>query len=206
MNDDAIVALYWQRDESAITVTQEKYNAYLMKIARNILNDTEDSEESVNDTYLAAWNSMPPQKPVVLSTYLGKITRRISISMFRKRNADKRRDGEFALSLDEMEEVFTDHMEPEKEIEAGLLGELLNQFLRSLKPDERRTFIGRYYYMDPLKEVAAYCGMSESKAKTILFRTRVKLKEYLKNKLCRSQKSLLRNLQRSLDLTSTQIV
>ena len=180
MNDDAIVALYWQRDESAITVTQEKYNAYLMKIARNILNDTEDSEESVNDTYLAAWNSMPPQKPVVLSTYLGKITRRISISMFRKRNADKRRDGEFALSLDEMEEVFTDHMEPEKEIEAKLLGELLNQFLRSLKPDERRTFIGRYYYMDPLKEVAAYCGMSESKAKTILFRTRVKLKEYLK--------------------------
>ena len=180
MNDDAIVALYWQRDESAITVTQEKYNAYLMKIARNILNDTGDSEESVNDTYLAAWNSMPPQKPVVLSTYLGKITRRISISMFRKRNADKRRDGEFALSLDEMEEVFTDHMEPEKEIEAKLLGELLNQFLRSLKPDERRTFIGRYYYMDPLKEVAAYCGMSESKAKTMLFRTRVKLKEYLK--------------------------
>ena len=180
MNDDAIVALYWQRDESAITVTQEKYNAYLMKIARNILNDTEDSEESVNDTYLAAWNSMPPQKPVVLSTYLGKITRRISISMFRKRNADKRRGGEFALSLDEMEEVLTDHMEPEKKIEAKLLGELLNQFLRSLKSDERRTFIGRYYYMDPLKEVAAYCGMSESKAKTMLFRTRVKLKEYLK--------------------------
>ena len=180
MNDDAIVALYWQRDESAITVTQEKYNAYLMKIAWNILNDTGDSEESVNDTYLAAWNSMPPQKPVVLSTYLGKITRRISISLFRKRNADKRKGGEFALSLDEMEEVLTDHMEPEKEIEAKLLGELLNQFLRSLKPDERRTFIGRYYYMDPLKEVAAYCGMSESKAKTILFRTRVKLKEYLK--------------------------
>ena len=116
MNDDAIVALYWQRDESAITVTQEKYNAYLMKIAWNILNDTGDSEESVNDTYLAAWNSMPPQKPVVLSTYLGKITRRISISLFRKRNADKRKGGEFALSLDEMEEVLTDHMEPEKEI------------------------------------------------------------------------------------------
>ena len=75
---------------------------------------------------------------------------------------------------------MTDHMEPEKEIEAKLLGELLNQFLCSLKPDERRTFIGRYYYMDPLKEVAAYCGMSESKAKTMLFRTRVKLKEYLK--------------------------
>ena len=180
MNDDAIVALYWQRDESAITVTQEKYNAYLMKIARNILNDTEDSEESVNDTYLAAWNSMPPQKPVVLSTYLGKITRRISISLFRKRNADKRRDGEFALSFSEMEDVMEGNMEPQKEMEAQILGELLNKFLRSLKPDERRTFIGRYYYMDSLKEVAAYCGMSEGKAKTMLFRTRVKLKEYLR--------------------------
>ena len=180
MNDDAIVALYWQRDESAITVTQEKYNAYLLKIAYNILNNHEDSEESVNDTYLAAWNSMPPQKPVVLFTYLGKITRRISISMFRKRNADKRKGGEFALSLDEMEEVLGDHMEPEKEMEAKLLGEVLNRFLRSLKPDERRTFIGRYYYMDPLKEVAAYCGMSEGKAKTVLFRTRQKLKDYLR--------------------------
>lgn len=179
MNDAQIVELYWQRDESAITVTQEKYNAYLMKIARNILNDTGDSEESVNDTYLAAWNSIPPQKPAVLSTYLGKLTRRISISLFRKRNADKRRDGEFALSFSEMEDVMEGNMEPQKEMEAQILGELLNKFLRSLKPDERRTFIGRYYYMDPLKEVAAYCGMSESKAKTMLFRTRVKLKEYL---------------------------
>lgn len=180
MNDAQIVELYWQRDESAITVTQEKYNTYLMKIARNILNDTGDSEESVNDTYLAAWNSMPPQKPVVLSTYLGKITRRISISLFRKRNADKRRDGEFALSFSEMEDVMEGNMEPQKEIEAQILGELLNKFLRSLKPDERRTFIGRYYYMDPLKDVAGYCGMSEGKAKTMLFRTRVKLKEYLR--------------------------
>ena len=120
MEDAQIVELYWQRDESAITVTQEKYNTYLMKIARNILNDTGDSEESVNDTYLAAWNSMPPQKPVVLSTYLGKITRRISISLFRKRNADKRRDGEFALSFSEMEDVMEGNMEPQKEIEAQI--------------------------------------------------------------------------------------
>ncbi len=180
MNDEQIVNLYWQRDESAITATQEKYSAYLMKIARNILNDTEDSEESVNDTYLAAWNSMPPQKPSVLSTYLGKLTRRISINMFRRRNAAKRQGSEFALSISEVEEIMTDHTNPEKEFEAKHLGVLLNTFLRSLKPDERNTFIGRYYYMDPLKEVAAYCGMSEGKAKTMLFRTRVKLKEYLR--------------------------
>ena len=180
MNDDAIVALYWQRDESAIAVTQEKYNAYLMKIARNILNDHEDSEESVNDTYLAAWNSIPPQKPSVLSTYLGKLARRISISMFRKRNAAKRQGSEFALSIAEVEEIMTDQTNPEKELEAKQLGELLNAFLRLLKPDERNTFIGRYYYMDSLKDVAAYCGMSEGKAKTVLFRTRQKLKEYLR--------------------------
>ena len=180
MNDEQIVELYWQRDESAITVTQEKYNAYLMKIARNILNDHEDSEESVNDTYLAAWNSMPPQKPMMLSTYLGKLTRRISISMFRKRNAAKRQGSEFALSISEVEEIMTDHTNPEKELEAKQLGELLNAFLRSLKQDERNTFIGRYYYMDSLKDVEAYCGMSESKAKTVLFRTRQKLKDYLR--------------------------
>lgn len=179
MNDEQIVELYWQRDESAIAVTQEKYNAYLMKIARNILNSPEDSEESVNDTYLAAWNSIPPQKPSVLCTYLGKLTRRISISMFRKKNADKRLGGEFALSFAEMEAVMSAQTELENEIEVQLLGELLNKFLRTLKPDERHTFIGRYYYMDPLKEVAAYCGISEGKAKTILFRTRLKLKEYL---------------------------
>ena len=179
MNDEQIVELYWQRDESAITVTQEKYNAYLLKIAFNILNNHEDSEESVNDTYLAAWNSIPPQKPSVLSTYLGKLARRISISLFRKRNADKRQGSEFALSFAEMEDVMEGNMEPEKEVEAKILGELLNKFLRSLKPDERRTFIGRYYYMDSLKEVADYCSMSEGKAKTMLFRTRVKLKEYL---------------------------
>lgn len=180
MNDKQIVELYWKRDESAITLTQEKYSTYLMKISQNILNDIEDSEESVNDTYLAAWNSMPPQNPSVLSTYLGKLTRRISISMFRKRNAAKRQGGEFALAFSEMEDVMKGNMEPEKEMEARILCELLNKFLRSLKPDERRTFIGRYYYMDSLKEVAAYCGMSEGKAKTMLFRTRVKLKEYLR--------------------------
>ncbi len=179
MNDEQIVELYWQRDEAAITATQEKYHLYLMKIARNILSDTEDSEESVNDTYLAAWNSMPPQKPSILATYLGKLTRRISISIYRKRTSKKRQGGEFALSMDEMGDVFADCSQPEKEMEAKLLGELINKFLRTLSGDERSTFLGRYYYMDPLKEVASYCGMSEAKAKSMLFRTRQKLREYL---------------------------
>ena len=91
MEDEAIVSLYWQRNETAIRETELKYDRYLSKIAWNILADREDSRESVNDTYLAAWNSMPPHRPGVLSTYLGKITRRISIDRFRGRNRDKRR-------------------------------------------------------------------------------------------------------------------
>lgn len=180
MNDDSIVTMYWQRDESAITATQEKYGAYLMKIAGNILTLPEDAEESVNETYLAAWNSIPPQRPAVLSTYLGKLMRRISVSIFRKRHADKRRGGEFALALTEIENIISDTTTPEALLDATLLGEAINKFLRGLRTDERRLFIGRYFYMDPIDEVAAYCGMSESKAKTMLFRTRKKLREYLK--------------------------
>jgi len=179
MRDDQIVDLYWQRDESAIKVTQEKYGAYMMKIARNILYNKEDSEESVNDTYLAVWNSVPPHRPSVLSTYLAKLTRRTSISIYRRRNREKRQCSEYAMSLNELENVISDIVTPEQEAESHLLGELLNSFLRTLSDDERNTFIGRYFYLDPLREVARYCGMSESKAKSMLFRTRCKLKEYL---------------------------
>ena len=102
MEDEAIVSLYWQRSESAIRETEVKYDRYLTKIAWNILADREDSRESVNDTYLAAWNSMPPHRPGVLSTYLGKITRRISIDRFRYRTRDKRRQSEYEISLSEL--------------------------------------------------------------------------------------------------------
>lgn len=179
MNDEAIVELYWKRDESAIGATEEKYGAYLMKIARNILGSHEDSEESVNDTYLAAWNSIPPQKPTVLSLYLAKLTRRIAISLFRQKNSLKRRSSELALSISEMEEILTATETPENELEAKLLSESLNRFLLTLSEEERHTFIGRYFYMDSVKKIAAYCGMSESKAKVMLYRTRQKLKEHL---------------------------
>ena len=101
MNDEQIVSLYWDRDESAIRETEEKYDRYLTKIAYNILNNPEDSRESVNDTYLAAWNSMPPHRPSVLSAYLAKLTRRISIDLFRYRTRDKRLGSEYAISLSE---------------------------------------------------------------------------------------------------------
>lgn len=179
MDDTAIVELFWQRDEGAIAVTQEKYHPYLMKIARNILDDSLDSEESVNDTYFAAWNSIPPHKPSVLSLYLAKLTRRIAISKYRKKTVGKRKGSEFSLALEEVENLIADPATPEGELEAKELGKALNRFLRTLSQEEQNTFIGRYFYLDPLKKVADYCGMSEGKAKSMLFRTRQKLREYL---------------------------
>ena len=179
MQDEKIVALYWQRNEEAIVETKNKYERYLLKVAHNILDDLEDSQESVNDTYLAAWNSMPPNKPDVLSTYLGKITRRISIDIFRRKNRLKRRASEYAISLTELEDCVSMRDTPEDALEVKLLADAINGFLRTIPEDARNLFIGRYYFLDSLRDVARYCGMSESKAKSMLFRTRCNLRMYL---------------------------
>ena len=179
MRDDEIVALYWQRSEDAIRETAAKYHGYLTGIARRVLSDAEDSEECVNDTYLAAWNSMPEHRPDVLSTYLGKITRQISIDVFRKRSSRKRYASEYALSLSELEDSLSGGSMPEQVFDEKQLDAAVNAFVRSLPERTRRVFIGRYYFFDPVKTVAAYCGVSESSAKSILFRTRLRLKEYL---------------------------
>ena len=180
MEDEKIVDLYWQRSESAIRETEIKYDRYLTKIAYNILADAEDSRESVNDTYLAAWNSMPPHRPGVLSTYLGKLTRRISIDCFRRRTRQKRGGSEYELSLSELGDCVSGGNTTEEIVNVRLLADAIGIFLRLQSEEARNTFIGRYYYLDSLKEVAAYCGMTESKCKTLLFRTRVALKEYLR--------------------------
>ena len=179
MDDKGIIDLYFVRSEKAISETAVKYGKYCFSIAFNILTDKEDSEESVNDTYLAAWNSMPPHKPSILSTYLGKITRRIAIDIFRKKNRQKRRASEYALSLTELEDCLESGGTPEEEMEVKLLADAINEFLRTLPRDARNLFVGRYYYLDSLKDVAEYCGMSESRAKSLLFRTRCNLKVYL---------------------------
>lgn len=179
MEDAQIVSLYWDRDESAIRETETKYARYLTKIACNILNDVEDSRESVNDTYLAAWDSMPPHRPGILSAYLAKLTRRISIDRFRYRTRDKRMGSEYALSLEELGDCVCGGDTTQEAVNEKLLADAIGIYLRLLPEDARTAFVGRYYFLDPLKEVAAYCGMSESKAKSLLYRTRVGLKEYL---------------------------
>ena len=180
MEDAQIVCLHGDRAEHAIREPENKYDRYLTKIAYNILYDMEDSRESVNDTYLAAWNSMPPHKPSVLSAYLAKLTRRISIDCFRCRTRDKRLPSEYAISLTELEDCLSGGNTTEEAVNVKLLADAIGIYLRLLPENARTAFIGRYYFLDPLKEVAAYCGMSESKAKSLLYRTRLGLKEYLK--------------------------
>lgn len=178
MQDDRIVAMYWQRDEAAIRETEKKYAGYLLKIAYNILFDLEDSKESVNDTYMKAWSSMPPHRPEVLSSYLGKITRQLSIDIFRKRHRAKRQASEYVVSLSELEECISGST-AEQEVEMHLLADAINAYLGTLSREARTTFVGRYYYMDSIREIAAYHGFSESKVKSMLYRTRQGLKNYL---------------------------
>lgn len=179
MKDAEIVELYWKRSENAIEETKTQFHAYLMKIAMQILGNEEDAKECANDTYLAAWNSMPPNRPERLSAYLGKIMRQTAIDLWRRQNREKRKGSEYALSLEELDEVLSDHHTPEQELDGTLLEQAIGRFLKDLPAKERNLFLGRYYYCDPLKEVAAYCGMKEAKAKSTLFRTRKKLKGFL---------------------------
>jgi len=178
MDDALIVALYWERNEDAIHETASKYGRYLTKIAHNILADWCDSYVCINDTYLKAWGSMPSHRPGVLSTYLGKIAREVSIDVFRKRTRQKRGGSEYAASLSELE-TCTVGGGPEEALDFAQLVEALNAFLRTLTPEARHAFIGRYFFMDSTRAVANYCDASESKIKSLLHRTRQALKTHL---------------------------
>ena len=179
MSDAEIVKLYRDRDERAIQITIEQYRSYLMKIAMQILSDEQDAEECVNDTYQAAWLSIPEQNPETLSAYLGKIVREKAIDRLRTRQRVKRQGSEYAASLEELSEVVAGGRMPEQEADAAFLKEAIARFVKELPPDARNLFLGRYFYFDSLKETAAYLKMSESKAKSMLLRIRRKLKRFL---------------------------
>lgn len=179
MDDKEIVELYWQRNEAAIDETAARYGKFCHSIAFNILGNNEDAEESVNDTYLNAWNSIPPHRPSVLSTFLGKITRRVSIDRWRKRSAQKRGGGQIALALDELEECISGGKSVEQAVEAKLLSDVVNSFVKSLPDTERGVFLCRYWYMDSVESIAKEFGFSQSKVKSMLYRTREKLRARL---------------------------
>lgn len=180
MDDKRIIGLYFERREQAVEETAKKYGRYCYAIAYNILSDPEDAEESVNDTYLDAWNAIPPHRPNSLALFLGKITRRISIDRWRIRNAGKRGGGETALVLEELYQCVASGANPEQEFERKQLAQVINQFVKTLPGNEQKVFLCRYWYMDSIRSISQRFGYSESKVKSMLFRTREKLREVLR--------------------------
>ncbi|MBE6850973.1 MAG: RNA polymerase sigma factor [Ruminococcus sp.] len=176
MDDNTIINLYFQRSETAIRESDKKYGAYCSTIANNILHSPQDSEECVNDTWVRAWNTIPPEKPVRLSVFFGKITRNLAIDRWRKAKSEKSGGGQIALCLDELAECVGTKQNFGDELD---LKEAIDAFLSSLKPQPKRIFMLRYWHMCPISDVARLCGISEGAVKMSLKRTRNLLREYL---------------------------
>ena len=179
MNDKNIVDLYFNRDEEAIAQTDKKYGRYCYSIAYNILTNKEDAEESVSDTYMTAWRTIPPRRPSVLSTFLGKITRHISIDRWRERVATKRGGGEVPLALEELKDCVAGMQNVEMDYERKEIVKAYVKFLDTLPITERRVFLCRYWYVESIETIANKFGFSQSKVKTMLHRTRTKLRKRL---------------------------
>lgn len=179
MDDNGIIRLYWDRNDQAISVTSEKYGRYCRSIAKNILNNDEDAEECVNDTYLNAWNSMPEHWPEQLSTFLGKITRNLSFNKYKHNCAEKRGGGETALVLDELADCVSGTGSVEQVIDRRELVMAINSFVRNLSTEKRNMFVRRYWYADPVSKIAKDCGMLQGSVSKALERTRKQLKAYL---------------------------
>ena len=179
MEDRQIVELYWQKNADAISETAKKYGVYCFKVAESILHNTEDSEECVNDTWLHAWNAIPPQKPDVLRMFLAKITRNLSLDRFNARNAEKRGGGEIALVLDELGECLGCGADTEAAYEAKELRQCIRYFVRTLPERDGNVLVRRYFFAEPVADIAKRYGLSENNVMVILSRTRKKLKTHL---------------------------
>lgn len=179
MEDDQIIKLYWERSEDAITQTARKYGKYCHTIAYNILQNTQDSEECVNDTYWKAWGTIPPRRPQRFAAFLGKITRNLSLDRYRRDSAEKRGAGRMTIALEELADCVPSSDSTDRMLDEMMLVELLNRFLASLAPDHRKIFIRRYWYVSDIREIAEDYGMTESKVKMSLLRSRNQLKELM---------------------------
>ena len=178
MEDREIVALYFARNEAALAESKRKYGRMLLNLAVSLLQSREDSEECENDTYLSAWNKIPPERPIYLGAYLSKITRFLSMNILRKRSAEKRPET-VGTALEELEECIPDGDSVEKAFESRELKAVINSFLRSLSDDDRYIFVRRYFYSEEVKTIALRLSYSEGKVKTRLFRMRTVLKQRL---------------------------
>lgn len=180
MEDKTIIELYFRRNEKAIAASDEKYGAYCFAVANNILENKEDSEECVNDTWLRAWESIPPAKPSVLRLFFARITRNLAIDRFEKNSALKRSG--FSVVLDELQECIPSPGDVESEYSSKELGAAITAFLSSLSARERNIFIGRYYFGRSVKQISSEHLMREDNVYSVLSRTRKKLKAYLTEK------------------------
>lgn len=179
MEDCEIVRLYFARKEQAIRESEAKYGTYCRRIAANILDSGQDAEECVNDTWLHAWNAIPPQRPRILSAFLGRITRNLAFNRWKWDRAAKRGGGEVALALDELAECVSGADTVEGELDRAEFAGTLNDFLASLPKAQRTAFLARYWYAQSLKTIAVRQGRSEDAVAQSLARTRKKLRVYL---------------------------
>ena len=178
LSDDEIIALYWERNENAIKHTDIKYRAYLLKVANNILRDLQDSEECLNDTYLSAWNTIPPERPYLLKAYLSSIMRNQALMLYRKQTTQKRASHSEAVSLSELEDVLTDCSD---NVQAYARAMIIDDYLAGLDKDQRYIFIGRYYFGKRIEDIAEEMGVSRSKVnKEIAY-----IKQTLREKLAK---------------------
>lgn len=182
MNDNEIVQLFLNRDEWAIKAAGEKYKSYLMKIAENITDSHEDAEECVNDALLTAWETIPPQNPQMLSTYLGKLTRNIAINKRKETHAEKRGRGEAAVAFEELSELIKGSQNIEQEFDRRELSREINAFLEALPEHKRILFVRRYWFCDSVKSIASELGMTETGASVTLHRVREKLRAHLRKR------------------------
>ena len=176
MEDHQIIELYWQKNADAISETSSKYGAYCFTIADHILHSAEDSEECVNDTWLHAWNAMPPQRPNVLRMFLAKIARNLSVNRFNARSAEKRGGGEINLVLDELADCLAGGADVEAEYEVRELEQCIRRFVRELPERDGNVFVRRYFFTEPVTAIAGRYGLTENHVSVILSRTRKRLR------------------------------
>ena len=179
MSDEQIVELYWQRDERAIRETDRKYQHFLLTVAHNILRDAQDCEECLNDTYLEAWNAIPPTRPKVLQAFLATIMRRTAIDRYKAGKRQKRIDSELTVALSEVEEFLADGSDPAAELDAHELGRVISEFIRALPKRRMYIFMSRYYTARPIGEIARLLGCSESTVNKEIAAIKRDLKEKL---------------------------
>lgn len=177
MEDRQIIELFWSRDGAAIPAAQEKYGGSLLRLAQRLLDNREDAEECVNDVWLNAWNAIPPERPRLLFAWLARVYRNLAFDRLDWKNAEKRRADVVALTV-ELEGCIPDIRREQRPV-GQEVGAMLTVFLQSLPQEARLVFLRRYWYGDSIREIALRYGFTESKVKTMLLRTRNRLRAYL---------------------------